>query len=104
MELEGSGLTPRRRRVRASAAQVVNAGAFAYDKSPDLEYLDIPVVDSRETDLGQYFEESNRFIDAARAAAHGHVLVHCRAGRFAGRACVLGMGNEGEGRPSHTYT
>jgi hypothetical protein len=63
----------------AGFSHVVNAGAFAYDKGP-LLYLDIPVVDSRETDLGQYFEESNRFIDSARAA-HGQVLVHCRAGR-----------------------
>lgn len=63
----------------AGFSHVVNAGAFAYDKGP-LLYLDIPVVDSRETDLGQYFEQSNRFIDSARAA-HGQVLVHCRAGR-----------------------
>jgi len=61
--------------------QVINAGAFAYDKSPALKYLDVPVVDSRESDLAQHFEECSDFIDEARTS-NGQVLVHCHAGRW----------------------
>lgn len=44
-----------------------------------IHYQRIPVADSCQQDLRQYFDESFRFIDGARRAG-GKVLVHCHAG------------------------
>ena len=59
--------------IKAGFSHVVNAGAFSYERSPDIEYLDIPVVDSREAELHHHFDECVAFIDAARTAG-GQVL------------------------------
>jgi len=47
---------------------------------PDtFQYMNIPVRDNEETDLLRYFNESNRFINAAKDEGK-NVLVHCKMG------------------------
>ncbi|XP_031477874.1 dual specificity protein phosphatase 1-like isoform X1 [Nymphaea colorata] len=54
----------------------------------DFHYKKIEVLDTRDTNLEQYFDECFSFIDEAKAAGGG-VLVHCFAGRSRSVTIVL---------------
>ncbi|KAJ1483087.1 dual specificity phosphatase [Baffinella frigidus] len=64
----------------AGVTHVVNGGAFRYDKSSLISYLDVNVVDSEDTDISPWFHRVNDFVGKAHAM-DGLVLIHCRAGR-----------------------
>ena len=44
-----------------------------------IKYMRVPVNDGCNQDIKQYFEETNKFIEAVKTKG-GKVLVHCQAG------------------------
>ncbi|CAH0487244.1 unnamed protein product [Peronospora farinosa] len=45
-----------------------------------VKYLNITIKDRPEADIGSYFDSTYRFIESAKRAQHGRVLVHCTQG------------------------
>lgn len=45
-----------------------------------IEYLKIPINDSKKTDILKHFVKSNSFIEKAVSSDAGNILIHCGAG------------------------
>lgn len=50
-----------------------------YKKWLGIQYIDIPIDDSKNVDISQYFDESRKWIDNA-ISRHENILVHCVCG------------------------
>jgi len=53
---------------------------FKDDHDLLIEYMRIPVNDSKKTDITKHFSKSNCFIEKAVLADEGNLLIHCGAG------------------------
>ncbi|KAG7401150.1 Serine/threonine/tyrosine-interacting-like protein 1 [Phytophthora boehmeriae] len=49
-------------------------------ESDGVKYLNVTIKDRPEADISAYFDSAYRFIEAAKRAQHGRVLVHCTQG------------------------
>ncbi|KAI8986412.1 dual specificity phosphatase [Pilobolus umbonatus] len=65
--------------IKHKISHVLSVGNFSNDLDLPIEYKNIYINDTEDSNIIQYFDESNKFIQEANKAG-GRILIHCQAG------------------------
>ncbi|AYV79640.1 MAG: tyrosine phosphatase [Faunusvirus sp.] len=74
--------------IKNNIKYIINASNQKYKQFDNMYYLNVPIDDTPEKDISQYFTQTNKFIDLATLTRR-NVLVHCHMGISRSTSIVL---------------